>query len=351
MVSRMEQSGRHSRFTTFSVRDLCEAGFEIDWLVEQVIPRGQPGMIVGPEKSGKTSIMLDLAVSLASGTRFLGIAEVKEPVNVLVFSAESGREVIGGKLNAICRGRGIRFEDLQGKFVLVTDVPQFASDDDLEDLETEIRRHSSEVVVIDPAYFATGGTDPNNLVAQGALLRRVNRICERNGATLVIVHHTRKAGKDEKFRGGSGFTELADSSNTGYQQWARWWILIKRAKSYKFDSVNTTTVNVGGSAGHSSRWAVAIYEGTPDDREWSCTTVPVQSSEQVREQSDEQSRHDDRVDRVMECIVASRKPMNQTEIAKALRMNNGLAKACIDARLRRGASSLPVVARAKDTTW
>src|SRR6516164_11082089 len=67
-----------------------EKDFPREWLVEQILVGGQPGVIGGPKKGMKTSIALDLAVSLASGTPFLGVFAVPMRMRVGVISGESG---------------------------------------------------------------------------------------------------------------------------------------------------------------------------------------------------------------------------------------------------------------------
>src|SRR3974390_3509885 len=60
------------------------------WLVDNVLVEGQPAVIGGPKKTLKTTCALDLAISLATGTPFLGHFRVAQPVRVAVLSGENG---------------------------------------------------------------------------------------------------------------------------------------------------------------------------------------------------------------------------------------------------------------------
>src|SRR5205807_8707221 len=62
------------------------ANFQPHWLVEQILVENQLCTIGGPPKSLKTSIAIDLAISLGSGTPFLGRWKVPEKRKVAIIS-------------------------------------------------------------------------------------------------------------------------------------------------------------------------------------------------------------------------------------------------------------------------
>jgi RecA-family ATPase len=64
------------------------------WLVEDVLVPGQPCVIGGPPKSLKTTLAIDLAVGLGTGTNFLRQFDVPKRRNVALFSGESAEATI-----------------------------------------------------------------------------------------------------------------------------------------------------------------------------------------------------------------------------------------------------------------
>ena len=54
-----------------------------------------------------------------------------------------------------------------------------------------------DVLVVDPVYLCMPADDVNNIMAQGARLRRINDTCQEVGVTVLLAHHTKKTGKPD----------------------------------------------------------------------------------------------------------------------------------------------------------
>ena len=100
-----------------------------------------PMIIAGPEKCLKTSIAVDLAVSLATGRPFLGHFEVGRPVRVAVLSGESGEHALQDTFHRVCRARNV---DPKGCEILWQfDLPSFVDPADVEAWRTASGRAGS----------------------------------------------------------------------------------------------------------------------------------------------------------------------------------------------------------------
>jgi replicative DNA helicase len=241
--------------------------FRMKWLIRDFLVDGQPGVVGAPKKSMKTSTMVDLAVSLASGLPALGKFEVPEPVPVLLISGESGGYTLQETIRRVCGSKGLEgidVESLEGRLFIGDELPQLGVEQDLDALAAYIRDHGIRVVIIDPLYLClfqgSSGKrlDPGNLYDVGPLLLAVSRTCLDAGAAPILVHHFKKNGADPY-----DLPELEELAFAGIQEFSRQWILLKRRERFEPGSgCHQLWLVVGGSAGHAGEWALDIDEGS-----------------------------------------------------------------------------------------
>src|SRR5439155_10557469 len=100
------------------VRDVAEviarfrAAGEIEFLVKSLIPAETHVVLGDEDKSGKSLTMDDLAVSVVTGTPWLGHFPVDAPGPVTLFYGEGGDRNLLRRLDAIVRDRGGSLADL-----------------------------------------------------------------------------------------------------------------------------------------------------------------------------------------------------------------------------------------------
>jgi hypothetical protein len=79
----------------------------IPMLVDGLWPEAGLGILGAPPKKGKTWVALDLAVSVAIGSRFLGAFAIPTAQPVVLVAAEGHRAAIRGRIGALAHGHGI----------------------------------------------------------------------------------------------------------------------------------------------------------------------------------------------------------------------------------------------------
>lgn len=191
------------------------------WILDGLWAAGDHMVLGADAKIGKSMAMVDLAVSVASGTAFLGALDMGDAgKGVAMFCAEdSAREVLR-RLDAVCASRGLTLDDLP--ITVGTSVPQLGSAGSLAELARLLQHYRPAVVVLDPLCLAVGGASGASLYEMGSLLGSFGRVCRDARASAVVVHHWNKGGF------GTGAARL---SGTGTTQWARTIASVRAASS------------------------------------------------------------------------------------------------------------------------
>lgn len=280
-----EQNSEPVTYQRITAAELDAGDYRMEFLIDGTLVAGQPLIVAGGKKCLKTNILLDAAISLATATPMLGTLKVNRACRVMVMSGESGLSTIQETCRRQCRAKGRELKDIQS-LIFSPDLPRFGDVRHLDAVEQFILGDEIEVLVVDPAYLCMDmeGRE-GSLFAAGAQLKGLFNVCEKNGVTLALCHHTKKGVADP-----FAPPELEHIAWAGFQEACRQWWLIGRRERFDPDSdgVHKLWLNCGGSAGFASLWAVDITEGKyPDPRRWE---VSLSHASQAREQAVEQQQ-------------------------------------------------------------
>lgn len=332
------------QFAPIDSATFAAADFRQEWLVKRCLVRGQVGVLGGGKKSLKTTIAIDLALSLATGERFLGEFEVYRPLRVCLISGESGEFTLQETARRIAIAKGI--ELAEANILWDFRLPQLSRPADLITLAAGLKAHQVDVLLFDPLYLAliAGGSDVDaaNLFEVGPLLANFTRACLDAGVTPIILHHFRKSSQagDE--------LDLNALAFAGIAEFARQWLLIGRRDDYVPGSgQHRLTMVVGGSAGQSGSWSVDVDEGQLAEdftgRKWEvAVTTTVASREdasrvmqQKNKEREEQKRRelDSAFLTAMDGIIATGEQATKTKVRTFLAWSGDKASGCV-ARLK-----------------
>jgi hypothetical protein len=169
---------------------------EAAWLVEDLWPADAYGVIGAEDKAGKTWALLDLAVSVATGTPWLERFACPTAGPVLLYLGEGGERAMLRRLRAITRSRGVSVDDLRALFPRFR-APRLADPRELDAIAEDLASVGERVrlVGIDPLYLSVPAGSGADLYAMGALLGGVQRVCQDAGAALAITTHWNKTGE------------------------------------------------------------------------------------------------------------------------------------------------------------
>jgi hypothetical protein len=308
---------------------LDAATYDLEYLIDGALVSRQPCILAGGKKCLKTSLLIDLGISLAMGGFFLGKLRVNRAARVGIMTGESGLATIQETARRIATAAGYRLGDIGG-LVFSEDLPQFGSVAHQEALRRFIMGDELEVIAVDPAYMCLPDVDHANLFQVGEQLGGVARVCQECGALLLLAHHTRKT-KIDPFSP----PELEDIAWAGFQEFARQWLLVGRRELYQPGSgEHRLWLSAGGSAGHSALWAVDISEGTratEGGRYWNVNLMPASEARQQAEARTEawktakrQAKQEQEIEADRKAIVKGIVKLNKPDTMSVIRARSGL---------------------------
>ncbi|MFN0017720.1 MAG: AAA family ATPase [Pirellulaceae bacterium] len=289
-----DKAQRERLVKTWEPKLLTSAEFQAgdyrqEYVVNRMLVKGQPFVIGGQSKTLKTSLLVDLVLSIGLiGQSFLNTFPVCRPGNVMFLSGESGEFTLQETMRRVAKSKDVNPAD--ARVLWGFSLPSISSGLDLDTLRKVIQEHEISVAVIDPLYLCliAGSATPiqtSNVFQMGPLLRELSYIGQETGCTMGICHHTTKRLE----RPGEAPT-LEDLSMAGIAEWARQWILPGRREKYiEGSGEHKLWLRVGGSAGHSGLYYLDIDEGKLQDdfsgRQWNVT---VGSAAEARHDAEQQ---------------------------------------------------------------
>lgn len=184
---------------------------EQHWLIEGLWARSAIGLIGGAPKCCKTWLGLDMAVSVATGTKALGYFETKAPGKALVFLAEDALPQVRSRIEALCRQRNkdIGLLDL---FVITAPVLRLDLAADQERLAQAVDQLRPRLLLLDP-LVRLHRLDENSAAEISGLLGYIRDLQRRFDVAIVLVHHASKKQRSQPgqaLRGSSDLHAIGD---------------------------------------------------------------------------------------------------------------------------------------------
>lgn len=173
------------------------------WLVQNWVPHSSAGIISGLPGTYKTWLMLELALSLASGKPFLGAFEVPVPKPVIFCQLEDDYTLLATRLRMLLGTEVPTFEDDILTTVLHPNLPMHMYDGrrlDISNLESVkafeqvVGDLGAGLVIIDPMNAAVNMEDYG--IKSVAALNRFKEIRDRTNCTIQFGHHDQKSAKE-----------------------------------------------------------------------------------------------------------------------------------------------------------
>jgi putative DNA primase/helicase len=158
----------------------------IKWRVKGVIPERGIAAIYGQSGSGKSFLVVDMAISIAKGADWFGYRAKACPVTYVVLEGEAGLSV---RLAAY-RTKG----SIPNGIEFIDQPVNLLDTKDLRDLVTAIKANQmgDGIVIIDTLNRAVPGIDENSSVDMGHAINACKLIQQAVGGLVLLVHHSGK---------------------------------------------------------------------------------------------------------------------------------------------------------------
>lgn len=214
---------------------------ELDFLTDNLIPRGTHTVFTAPAKTGKTYFCLHYAVCMANGLPFLGMENhLQRNIGYLNFDMDRRgfidriKQVIKGiKPNATDDDinetlKRLKVVDLESLRTSHAKLPNFYKSENLSDLQGFIIDNNIEFCIIDTLSRIRSGSKENDNDDMMITLQNMSDFFTQNNCGTFTIHHTGKDGTGT--RGASSIideTDLVlglrkvDNSNTHLQLFAK----------------------------------------------------------------------------------------------------------------------------------
>lgn len=164
-----------------------------DPIIEGVFDVGDKAFLIGGSKGRKSFFIMQAALSIASGTNFLGF-HVPKARRVVVAQFEIREHHYQRRLRRSATAMWLKPEQFAGRLLVLN---LRGKDATIETIGEAIRALKPELVVLDPWYKLYGvGHDENSAGDAATLLAKVDRLAENLGAAIWVCHHDSKAGTE-----------------------------------------------------------------------------------------------------------------------------------------------------------
>ena len=142
----------------------------------------------------KTTIAIDAAISLASGSAWLASHRVSAVQSVLFFTGEIGKATGREVARRIARAKGLS-DDVGRKLPIhwAFWAPHILDADQMRIVAHELDRLQPAVAIFDPLYQMLDGSTQANYALNGQQLRAISELCIRRGITPILIDHAKRS--------------------------------------------------------------------------------------------------------------------------------------------------------------
>jgi len=198
------------------------------WLIEGFWPVGSHGIIAGPPKSYKSILVMEMAISVASGTSLFGTYPVHNSGAVLYIQNENPDWSVDDRIKKMLCYKGLETivdaQEVNGKIEFVEmPIPFYSVDynlnltdeSDKDWLEETVSQYHPKMVILDSLYMMMSGVDENSMKEVAPMMNwLLHNLAKKYNCAVVVLHHWNKNSKGDRstrMLGSQAFRAWVDS--------------------------------------------------------------------------------------------------------------------------------------------
>ncbi len=212
------QGGRNAEMKCQGLQTVALGAFleiedpDLAWCVERIFPLGGVSILAAPGGWGKSWMLLDLAVEVARGGRWLGRFQSTQ-ATVLYLDEESSPRLLRHRLRKLLKGKSLRAADLDIHFAVGQGF-SLSNPESVAQLKRLLEDLKPGLVIID-SLIRVHTAEENSASEMSKVFAVVKDLVRQSGATIVFADHQRKQGHiagnlDQLLRGSSEKKAFAD---------------------------------------------------------------------------------------------------------------------------------------------
>ena len=160
-------------------------------VVSKLLREGEIVNVIAPSKTGKSWLMLDLAVAVATGEKWLGLETVAG--EVLILDNELHAETVASRIPRVLEARGIGLGRVAGTLHVESLRGKLRDIHALEPYFRCLEPGRFRLVILDAFYrFLPAGTDENDNGAMAAVYNQLDSYAQMILSAFGCVHHCSK---------------------------------------------------------------------------------------------------------------------------------------------------------------
>jgi len=197
--NRLEESGERRIAEPLSVRQLVSKYIALrDPVIDGLLRRGETMNLISVPKLGKSWLVTDLALSIASGRPWLE-RFATERGDVLILDNELHGETSAHRIPKVAATRGIPLDVFAERLFVLNLRGQLKDVFSLRPFFESIEPDRYRVIILDAFYrFMPREMDENDNGTMAGLYNHLDQYADRLGCCFVLIHHTSKGNQSGK---------------------------------------------------------------------------------------------------------------------------------------------------------